>query len=526
MLKAIATKKAPSSLAPPAAVVPEGRLFAFNFAGRRFKAVSTEVHVFTLATYIAIGAVSFASRPISLALLLSLTIAANVWSPKLGLALAVFVAPLQSLFGLHDTDFTVLRYMAVLCAAISAIADQPKDLASREPLTWVLAGFGVVLACHLVGSDSKEIVRELGWFAGISGLYLASLYARSTVSEKFVIPIYASVLLSGVVSALYLHGGMTWLIDQQVIRYENLRLSGVQYNPNVLSKLAGVAALATSLTFFRRPFANACLLPIFAAILYATGSKAAILGVLALLIFWTIWDFRHSLRGAKRTAVPLMVTLVFMTITQLATGLVDTRSASAPNTPTSLQGEVFRDFRIGTGYRMRIVHTTDGHQKIEYDKMTGIEETGQRIDLWKAGLRIMTNHWLWGLGPSGLTDAMMRQLDYPHTSPHNALLEIVDGYGLPGLLIYGLMIFALYRALRRKCGDDAPDFPVRLVGSALAFFLIVELVEPSITFAYGVVGLWFWHCAGLLASPATKAQPTRIAAPAHKQDMQRLGTPE
>jgi O-antigen ligase len=373
----------------------------------------------------------------------------------------------------------------------------------------------------LTDAGQRDVVRELGWYTGIAAIYFASLYAGPRDFDRLLIAVYASVLVSGILSALYLYGGMTWLIDQRVTLYENLRLSGVQYNPNVLSKLAGVAVLSAALTFSRRPLVNACLLPVFSAVLYAAGSKAAILGVLVLMSFWIVWELRLSIKRALRVAGLLAAVLACMTVTHVAADRFAPSTAdvqrlqmahgTAPGFWSDEAKSLLRFFRIGTGYRMEVVDAADGSRHVDFQKVTGLAETGQRLDLWAAGLRIMKDNWLWGLGPEGLTEAMMREVDYPHTSPHNVILEMVDGYGLAGLALYALTLFFLFRAARRQWADGVSEPTILVVTTTVAFFLIVELVEPSVAFAYGVVGLWFWHYAALLVAVGPNADQKRTA---------------
>jgi O-antigen ligase len=170
---------------------------------------------------------------------------------------------------------------------------------------------------------------------------------------------------------------------------------------------------------------------------------------------------------------------------------------------------VLHELRIGQSYQMSVATLPDGSKKIEYKKVTGLEQTGQRERLWEAGVDVVRNHWLWGLGPAGLTAAMTKALNYPFTSPHNFALELLGAYGLLGGAIYIALILALWSAGITLTHDQRMLLPGGLIIAPILVLLLAEIVEPSLAFGYGVVGFWFWCFAGLLAATARDTASVR-----------------
>lgn len=456
---------------------------------------------FILGLYVVCATISYLDRNSAIVILLLFTLAVNVFNPNFGLMIAVFVAPLQNLFGLHDTDFTILRYGAIGITAFAFLIRYADRTIFREPLFLIVLAFGVLLFMHMLNATRGEMLREFGWYFGILGMFTAAFYARNDALIETVTAVYATVLLSGVVSALDLFGNLDWLIESTVTLYENVRLSGVQYNPNVLSKISAIAVVTSSLLFFKRPYLHLILLPVFSAILYATGSKAGIGSALMIVLFAVLYQMRYALPSRRRTATAFGLSLATMVATHFILQ------------PLHGSDQLIPELRVGQGYAMSQITMPDGTSKTEYIEVRGIEQTGQRLRLWSAGLSILKEHWLWGLGPVGLTAELTNALSYPFSSPHSGPLELLVSYGILGGALYCGLLLTLMHAVRRLPRYMQGSPPNSLILGPLAVLLLVELVEPSISFGYGVVGTWFWCYAGLLASFSRQTRLTASMCP-------------
>jgi O-antigen ligase len=84
---------------------------------------------------------------------------------------------------------------------------------------------------------------------------------------------------------------------------------------------------------------------------------------------------------------------------------------------------------------------------------TGQEVTGgslgNRREIWLAGIHAFAQRPLTGYGSGRFLQAVTPELGLNANVAHNSYLSVLVEQGLPGLVLYLLMMFAVYRAIRR-----------------------------------------------------------------------------
>src|SRR5262249_36246302 len=139
---------------------------------------------------------------------------------------------------------------------------------------------------------------------------------------------------------------------------------------------------------------------------------------------------------------------------------------------------------------------------------------GQRDLTWNGGSQIVKDHFLWGIGPLNWAEEMERKVHFPFDSPHNAALEYVGAYGLPGALLYGALLVVFLRNAQklRRLGARGPVAQVDawLFGAILSF-LLVELVDVGISLAITLHTIWFWVLMALHTGRAALADRAGVA---------------
>jgi O-antigen ligase/polysaccharide polymerase Wzy-like membrane protein len=164
-----------------------------------------------------------------------------------------------------------------------------------------------------------------------------------------------------------------------------------------------------------------------------------------------------------------------------------------------IKNEVVRGLRLQASYAM-----TKHDDRILYARRDfKLDQMGQRDRTWSAGVRIVAQHWAWGIGGSRQwAQYMQRLLGFPFTSPHNGVLEVAGGYGVLGLILY-LSIIGMFvrnywtlRKLVRKPWQRLVNESTFLCGVAVFLF---ETTDVLTVLAFSIHGIWFWAIAGVQA---------------------------
>lgn len=123
----------------------------------------------------------------------------------------------------------------------------------------------------------------------------------------------------------------------------------------------------------------------------------------------------------------------------------------------------------------------------------------QRIEFWKAGIGIIRDHWLTGVGTGDLNEAFSTQYEKMQTKlapeqrwrAHNQFMTILVAFGVFGLAWF---LFALFYppAAMKKFGDF---FTLTL----LIMLLFSMITEDTLESQARVTFFWFWYCFFLFA---------------------------
>lgn len=441
----------------------------------------------------------------------------------------------------------ILFYLLRGLVSLPVMSDERLQAFGREGAFLVLL-FGVALAA-----------RRRCWGEGGDALRLSMMAALA-------LSLGLTLLFDGV--AVY---APSWSLDLGLLpSWQGLRLAGLHANPNATAKflLAGLSfALAASWRFggfdgeaappnSRRWLGLSLAAAMICAVAVgATLSKSSLLGgVVALgLVTALFWHLRR--RPAALTALLSGLGLLVLALgfdAALALGLgewtVHRRfeaehivrplppppppGAEAPRKP-DLVARIGRELRMAQSHDMTLVKPLprpDGspaklasaHSEM-YRNMDGVIEykerdcglgcTGQRDRLWKAGLTVVGEHWLLGIGPAAWPEAFMERLQFPFDTPHNVLLEIWGGFGLAGLALYGALAVALLRQLKAAFqGSFASRAAAIHARGTMMFVLVImvsEWVDPCKLLTMNPHALWLWPLLAGIVIPDDKTLPER-----------------
>ncbi len=119
------------------------------------------------------------------------------------------------------------------------------------------------------------------------------------------------------------------------------------------------------------------------------------------------------------------------------------------------------------------------------------ESNADRLAVWKAGLKIIGNHPVFGVGTGDVKDKLMEGYRTDHLIPalrhrfnaHNQFLQTFIAIGLPGfLLLAGMIVIPAVMAFRRK--EDYYLLFLMLVGINFLFESMLEIQAGVVFYAF------------------------------------------
>ncbi len=147
----------------------------------------------------------------------------------------------------------------------------------------------------------------------------------------------------------------------------------------------------------------------------------------------------------------------------------------------------------------------------------------KREVVWRAGLRMVIAHPLWGVGLGNFKNQVAAYEKAPHKDAwrsngsvrslaHNTYLEIAAELGLPGLLAWGLLWLATWRSLERSRKQAPSGSLVRITAEALEAGLLGYAVSMFFLSAEYQKLLWLALFLALALPPlaAREAERTRL----------------
>lgn len=483
-----------------------------------------------ILAYFILAALSYWNSDTAVIAVVGLIVLLTIRQPLAGWALTIFVIPFQNLFNLSDTDYYHVLMPLLLIAVAQAIALAAKHRLYRSPLFLVLLSFTALVWLHELtdGASLREmahgaLILSLGAVYLVSRYFSAQPYGLAAMRTAMI----ASPLLAALLTALFLYVPLPGLISFHG-EITNLRLAGVVHNPNALGKLlmfslvllvcnaafrpktgrwtlllAAVLAMPIAATFAKSVMV-ACVVTLFFALLfldhiaenkrrYWRFPAAIAMGWITWILIFAPWVEQHAAyQWAEQTKASVCYYIHG-----------DRPKSCPPDTETLAKGaqplaeDTLRDFRLDGSAEM-----TQKDGKIEYKKRDSkVMQTGQRDRTWGAGLAVLRDHYLWGIGDSSQWKKYMQQLlGFPFDSPHNVLLEIGGGYGLLGLALYlsAITFFVQnYLSIRRMgLQPDQRAANESIFWCGVAIF-IVEMLDVATIFGATMHAIWFWVLAGM-----------------------------
>lgn len=365
-------------------------------------------------------------------------------------------------------DFTVIKLLGLVgfVGALFSLASGwlPEGLlASRQGRMFGLFVLGVVVAGLLSGSGLLPISRYMLFL-----MFLPFVLITVRTHEDFR-AVLAMMVLSLAITVPY---GL-----RQMVRYES-RMGVGLYEPNYLAAnlvLVIPVALALAASQPRRPtrllWVGAAVLLV--ASLYLTSSRGGFLG---LLVAALVFVYRRRGPAAAAGALALLVVAV------IPTGLGE--RAAATLFPSA-------------------------------EAPPGLEASNEaHVALFWAALRMISEAPLTGVGPYNFKDLSQAYsgLDRPAIA-HNTFLELAAEAGIPVLLLFLLLLAAVFAAFRRAqaAAGTGPQAAERaLLAEGLRGGLLGFLVAAG--FISAQYEKWFWLVVFL--SIVLDRLTARAAAPA------------
>lgn len=382
-------------------------------------------------------------------------VAAALYNYRLGVyaALVAFpFAPTMAIVGLMLLSLVslVLRY---ICDGSFKFRRTTLDI----PIAFFLA---VMLVSSLTSfARASSIKIYMVYFVFISGYYVIT---NTFDSFKKIIPVLVLMLISALgVSAygIYQHifgfaEGTTWT-DTDMFKDIATRVVSTFENPNVLGEyLLLLIPLGVSLFLtVRGGFSKVGHLAITAAMcvcMIYTYSRGNWIGLIfAAVLFVLFYDTRFVWLGV--IAILLAPAMLSATVISRFTSIGDTKDTS----------------------------------------------TSYRVYVWLGTLAMLKDYWLCGIGPG--SDAF--NMIYPHYSyagivaphSHNLYLQLLAEYGILGLLVFLVIVFAFYKAVISKITALGHGVKKAVITASAAgiFGFLVQGMFDNVWYNYRVFFMFF-----------------------------------
>jgi len=418
--------------------------------------------------------------------------------------------------------------------------------------------------------------------AGREALFLILLLGVSLAVRERCQNTNGDALRLGLLGAIALALGLTLAFDIIAVyfpalslqlgllpNWEGLRLAGLHANPNATAKfiIGGLLFAVAASWRFRgldgEPKADVGRLWLSLAVVGAIGcaisvgatlSKASLLGGMAALglvavPFWLARRRRAALVALLSAVCVLGMALGFDAV--LALGLAKQTNlrrlqaekivikppplaaGAASHQALSLSQKMAQNLRLSQSSEMILASPNESgipkrHSEIyrniqgtiEYrPRECGLGCTGQRDRLWKTGLLVLTDHWGLGIGPAAWPSEFQDRLHFPFDTPHNVILELWGGFGLPGLAVYATLVMVMLRIVKQAfgglpLGSTAATVYTRGAVMFALSIMVSEWFDPAKFFTMNPHALWVWPLlSGIVAGAATAQGGSSHQAP-------------
>jgi putative inorganic carbon (hco3(-)) transporter len=388
-------------------------------------------------------------------------IAAAAFNPALGLAGLAFTLPYDQLTHAGPIPLTTseaLIGLLVLVWIVRQVLPNPPAL-YRTPLDIIVLAFAAVTILTLFGFNSQTQTQLVGILKATGGIVMFFLATQSLQVRKDIWLVIGAVIATGVIQAadtsLGVFSGQTVSIQA--------RANGPVIDANLFGGFLVLVvpmlmAIGLALRRLWVTVATAAATLICTVALAATLSRSSWLGlVAATLVLGIVWPERRRHIAIFVGAVALLVLVVGLA------GPIGARLSGSDTGPFAM--------------------------------------LANRWDVWKSAVAMTVDHPLFGIGIDNFQNFDSEYGNFGINHAHNLFLNIAAERGIPALLVFGALIFALFRTLASSLRKAQSTMERALIAGFLATFagyLVHSIFEVS--YYDHKVLLLFWLLVGVAAS--------------------------
>lgn len=379
-----------------------------------------------------------------------------------------------SLLSYHLFGFTVEKYLGLLCLIYALFYLLGRKTPVRLWASWQACAF----SCFFVLAAVSWLTMSLQRFQGSMLLvYLSeSVFLVSTLIMVDSVKRLRWVLLTAL-------AGMAWASLYSIREWEKaLPVYGFSYRPKWGPEgdpnyLAAAAVLCLPIAYylfisskrrFDRLFVLACALPIVGALLVGASRG----GLLALVVACAVVLFQSRRKRAKFIVLGGVLAVLFMV---------------SPVSPVR-----------------RLLHPT----------AIGIGSENDRLELWNAGLRMIEDHPLTGIGLGNFRAEVPAYLlpgERIDFIAHNTYIEVAATMGIPGLLLFVWILTATFRSLVRthRRAKESDSVLIYTAASGLIAGLAGYCVAMTFLSTEYIKVFWFGIFLSAAIEPLARAKQPR-----------------
>lgn len=344
---------------------------------------------------------------------------------------------------------------------------------------------------------------------------------REIVSElkKLSILVIRISFLINIISLVMFFAGYCEIFTNHVIsnellmgRHPNSSLYGIMANANWTSflELTNIGLLC----FWGRMdgkmnIKTICLILLCSSILFLTNSRGGLIGLLIFIIVDKGINFlRFLLKNRKKAGICFLMLPILFSITIGGNKIVKDVSGNIYKhikTVSFIQGPINRTVPIGTTNNNVGPSTSIQRNKKEKEGSNNI-----RVELWRAGIKVMQENFLMGIGGEKIGVYIFEKLSDNSkvdslalaSNTHNILIQTGVTAGIFGMLFFMTFILRelLYSLLYlfRYHGDERIKGAITVLFSLLTSYLVINLVEADIFMSRNFMSCLFWILLGYM----------------------------
>lgn len=353
--------------------------------------------------------------------------------------------------------------------------------------------------CFFTYFDSRKTKEEIiNEFNKLSLVIIRITFVLNIISLYLFFSGYCEVYTNSVTSMELIVG-----------RHPNSSLYGIMANSNWTSflELTNIALLKLQKKRHgkaKRREKAAFFLSII--ILFLTNSRGGFIGLLAFFTIEIVVNFIYFLKRNRKKAAKCLVLFPILVVLILF----------GNSTVKTVSGNVFRYFQS----RKMVLNTLDKQQgyssstknsaTVNRDKSEKEGSTNVRIELWQAGIKVILENFLIGIGGAEIGQYVSSKLSSDTqvdslalaSNTHNILIQTALTTGIIGLICFLAYIGRefLYGLLYLVAGSKNEEIEeiIGILLSLLASYLVINMVEADIFMSRNFMSSLFWIFLGYM----------------------------